>query len=797
MESYCPNSFELLSPAGSPEIMKAVIAAGADAIYVGGSRFGARAYAQNFSDEELCEAIDYVHLHGRKLYLAVNTLVKNSEMDDLRDYIRPLYERGLDAVIVQDFGVIHLLRREFPDLELHASTQMTITGPDGARMLGELGISRVVLSRELSIAEMAQIHKETGMELEVFVHGALCYSYSGQCLFSSMLGGRSGNRGRCAQPCRLPYEVCEYQCEHRKRTADSNGAYVLSLKDFCGLENLAALKEAGVYSLKIEGRMKQEAYAAGVTAYYRRYIDILNMQDYKSEPAGAGGALLNRAAVSDSDRRRLLALGNRSGFTDRYYYKRNGNDMVTFEKPAYTTDKLDMPDNCREAGTNNIRAADVSGSSGTSHDVDKIPIQGWAYFHKGEESFITAAADIRSGKINSSYAMQAGRGSDRIAGVSVTVQGQEPQIAAKAPVSEEQIRQRLLKTGDTPFVFDELAIDADRDIFIPNSQLNQMRREVLGQLHEKLLAPYRREFKSHGEKSHKNRAQAGNPRLIASVSSIEQLETVLRDGRVTDIYLETVCYPRAELIDTLRQAVELISEAGVRQNTKLQAPDPAAIRQCAADESGTYSAMRIYLALPPIFRAHTRSFYSGNAAKLRALPIEGFVIRNYEEFEWVGELFPENKRILDADMYTYNDEASDAFGKLGAYGNTVPLELNRSEIHARGNSHSEMVIYGHYPLMVSAQCVHANMAAHRNRNNIPGHGTGRQSTDSNVFCDRTSGITCIRDRKGIEFPVRNFCSECVNIIYNSIPTMLFSKINEIECAGIRGLRLNFTIEDAN
>ncbi len=770
-ESYGTTSFELLAPAGSLPILKEVIAAGADAVYVGGSRFGARAYAENFSDEELCEAIDYVHLYGRKLYLTVNTLLKNTEMDELCEYIRLFYEHGLDAVIVQDFGVIHLLRHEFPDLPLHASTQMTITGSDGARMLGELGISRVVLSRELSIAEMARIHKETGMELEVFVHGALCYSYSGQCLFSSMLGGRSGNRGRCAQPCRLPYQICGQK---------DKASYLLSLKDLCGINDLAALRDAGVYSLKIEGRMKQAAYAAGVTAYYRKYIDNLAAQTDKGRHTTscnitAGNMTgcnvteydvtecdvtecdvtecdVTECGLTSYDNKGLLALGNRSGFTNGYYHKRNGSDMVTFEKPSYTTE------------------GKGSGQAKSKSKDEKIPIRGWAYFHMGEKSCVTVAAEHLS----------------EHPAVTVTVTGQAPQAASKLPVTEDQIQQRLLKTGDTPFEFEELAIDADEGIFLPNGELNRMRREALAQLQEELLALYRRSYTKYKvdrtdietgvtdrigiesgvvkEPDLENQQSEKHFRWIALVSSPEQLDAVLADGRMTDIYLETVCHPREKMLDILFREVSSIT-------------------------SGISEAIyhpRIFLALPPIFRAHTEEFYSDIADELRKLPIQGFLIRNYEEFAWTGRMFPGYKRILDANVYTCNDEAVRAFADLGADGNTVPLELNRNEIPERENRYSEMAVYGYYPLMVSAQCVHANTT-----------GSHTREMHHNLTCDRKPCITHIRDRKGIEFPVCNFCSECVNVIYNSVPTMLFSRMDELKRAGIQEFRLNFTIEDAD
>lgn len=261
---------EILAPAGSLESMKAAVAAGADAVYIGGSRFGARAYADNPEEDRLLEAIDYAHLHGCRLYMTVNTLMKETELADLYAFLEPYYMRGVDAVIVQDMGAFALIRERFPDLPVHASTQMTITGVYGARLLKELGAERVVTARELSLEEIAGIHREVDVEIESFVHGALCYCYSGQCLFSSLIGGRSGNRGRCAQTCRLPYDVKR----DGKTLNGKDSRYVLSLKDLCTLDLIPDMIEAGIYSMKIEGRMKSPRYTAGVVEIYRRYTNL-------------------------------------------------------------------------------------------------------------------------------------------------------------------------------------------------------------------------------------------------------------------------------------------------------------------------------------------------------------------------------------------------------------------------------------------------------------------------------------------------------------------------------------------
>ena len=301
---------ELLAPAGSFDILKAVVNAGADAVYAAGPRFGARAYAQNFTKEELLTAIDFVHLKGKKLYLTVNTLLKEQEMASLYDDLCPLYEAGLDAVIVQDLGVMQMIRDSFSELAVHASTQMTVTGAYGAKLLLEAGCSRIVTARELSLKEISNIYKQTGAEIESFVHGALCYCYSGQCLLSSMIGGRSGNRGRCAQPCRLPYELFDSQ-RKALSAGKKKGQYLLSPKDLCTIDLIPELIKSGVHSFKIEGRMKQAEYAAGVTGIYRKYID-----QYTEDPT-------RTYQVKGEDRQTLLELGSRCGFTEGYYQKHN------------------------------------------------------------------------------------------------------------------------------------------------------------------------------------------------------------------------------------------------------------------------------------------------------------------------------------------------------------------------------------------------------------------------------------------------------------------------------------------
>lgn len=303
-------AIEILAPAGDYETLKAAVCAGADAVYAGGERFGARAYAVNFNRDELLSAIDYVHLHGRKLYLTVNTLVKEREFADLYEYLLPFYQQGLDAVIVQDMGVMDYVMKQFPGLSVHASTQMTITNVISAKYLESLGVTRIVPARELSLAEIQEISGNTGLEVECFVHGALCYCYSGQCLLSSMIGGRSGNRGQCAQPCRLSYAAGKEQARD-----------ILSLKDLCTIQAIPDLIRSGIDSFKIEGRMKQPEYVSAVTGMYRKYVDIY---------LASGGEGFH---VSEKDIRELERAYQRRGYCDGYYYRHNGKEMLSLKRP--------------------------------------------------------------------------------------------------------------------------------------------------------------------------------------------------------------------------------------------------------------------------------------------------------------------------------------------------------------------------------------------------------------------------------------------------------------------------------
>ena len=713
---------EVLAPGGSMEGIRAAVNAGADAVYAGGRAFGARAYARNPEQDDLFEAIDYCHLHQAKLYLTVNTLLKEKELtQQLYEYLAPVCEHGVDAVLVQDFGVFHFLRREFPDLPLHASTQMTVTGADGVRLLKEMGAERVVLSRELSLEEIRSIRQSVDVELETFVHGALCYCYSGQCLMSSLIGGRSGNRGRCAQPCRLPYTLLG-----EGQLSRSSEPYLLSPKDICTLRILPDLIDAGIASLKIEGRMKSPEYAAGVTAMYRRYVDL-----YLEK--GRGGY-----RVEAEDEKLLTQLFSRGPYSEGYYSHRNGRPMMVLREQ-----KKEKGDTLRSSQEAVARIHD------RYEEAPDIPIHGRARIHAGEEMTLQVFA--------------AGRGALECGDPEcVTVRGAVPSAAQSRPADMAGVRKQLTKTGDSPFVFASLQIDLEDGLFIPLKELNSLRRTALDALQEKMLAGYRRipaagsakdgsYLGSHtpepayaGSSSGENEADSRicHPSVTASVCTLLQLEEVLKAGSVRGVYLDLpICSE-----DTIRRVQE--------------------------------SGRKAYIMMPPVWRSDTVRFYEKNVhGSLDALA-DGFLLRSFDQIGYLRERMEQGRRqelIADAGLYTWNSEARMQLRELGITTDTLPYECTVHELSDRGCEGSECVIYGYQVLMISAQCL----------------------TKTTTGCTRRPGIRWLKDRKGVQFPVRNECGICTNYIYNSVPLELVTLKSETDRLGPGSVRYSFTIESAD
>jgi len=517
---------ELLAPAGNIEGFYGAIHAGADAVYLAGNRFGARAYAENFSEEQLVACIRYGHLFGKKIYMTVNTLVKEEEFSALGAYIAPYYRAGLDGVIVQDIGVFSYLRKNFPQMEYHASTQMTLTDSYGPKLLKQMGICRIVPARELSLKEIQWIKEDTGLSIEVFIHGAMCYCYSGQCLFSSVLGGRSGNRGRCAQPCRLPYQV---QVNHKT----SQKCHPLSLKDMCTIEMLPQLLEAGIDSFKIEGRMKKPEYAAGVTAIYRKYIDLY----YQLKECGDVASF----CVDPKDLEHLSHLYIRSERQDGYFKKHNGREMVTLDSPAYNGSDEDLLSEIRREYLD-------------FHPKYQINMTG--IFKCGEASALTASMGT----------------------LQVSVTGEPVQKADRRPVTKENIEKQLGKLGDTIFSLDHLELEADADIFIPLGAINTLRRSLIVKLEDALICSHglvserKQESKLIDERTEDRSFIVTAGHTHVSVKTMEQLWALLPFAKqLSRVYFESDLLVSGENVlgDLLNQFPE---------NTELVVAFPQIIR---------------------------------------------------------------------------------------------------------------------------------------------------------------------------------------------------------------------------
>ena len=639
---------ELLAPAGSFASLKAAVAAGADAVYMGGARFGARAYAQNADQDEMIAAIEYAHLHGCRLYMTVNTLFKENELGELYEYLLPYYKAGLDGVIVQDLGALSFIREHFPGIELHASTQMTITSVYGAKELKRLGCCRVVPAREVSLEEIRRIYDETGMDIETFVHGALCYCYSGQCLMSSLIGGRSGNRGRCAQPCRLPYRV--YGQENGTAVNKEDQKCVLSMKDLCTLDILPQILEAGVFSLKIEGRMKSPRYTAGVVRIYRKYLD--RYLEYGSEGY----------YVEPEDKKELLDLFDRGGFTSGYYTRHNGRDMIALkEKPEFRETNKELFDFLDREYVETEK---------------KEPVEGYAYLAEGLPSVLTLTCGD----------------------ISVTVSGQEPQAAKNQPMTREKVIRQLGKTGATAFEFTELEAEVCGALFLPVQALNELRREGFEALTEAIQNQWRRKAPEagevqnsadSGEKSSRAAGCAGpvpdesagkRPMyLTVSAETGDQLSAALAVPEVRRICLDASSFQP----ERWAEFVQLIHQAG---------------KEC-------------YLTLPHIFRTHAIGFFRTYRSCLEQAGFDGLLIRAFEEIQWMREEQISFSASFDASVYAWNHGAVHTLKEEQAAFITAPWELNSRELEPvfeacrREGLPAELIVYGRAPMMVSAQCI--------------------------------------------------------------------------------------------
>ncbi len=755
MESVVKDSIvknkkvELLAPAGNKEGFYGAIHAGADAVYLGGDKFGARAYADNFTTEELVACIRYAHVWGRKVYLTVNTLVKDKEWDQLYDYIMPFYEAGLDGVIIQDLGVFLYLKEHFPGMELHVSTQMTLTGSYGAAYMKALGACRIVPARELSLAEVRTIKEDTGLEIEAFIHGAMCYCYSGQCLFSSVLGGRSGNRGRCAQPCRLPYSVAAPSQEtwrqpdpessrerdrkygSHKELTRSEECFPLSLKDMCTIENIPELIASGIDSFKIEGRMKKPEYAAGVTSIYRKAIDryYANPQGYKVYP---------------EELKALSGLYIRSERQNGYYHKHNGADMVTLHSPAYS-------------GSDDALLAQIR--KDYLEQKPTIPVTIYAGFTVGAPASLTFVCAEHS----------------------VTVTGDLVQPAQKQPISQENVEKQLKKLGETSFCAANILVELDENAFYPLKSINELRRQAVLDLEDMFIQGY-------GLCGKRNMPEPTAGEELFAAESIDKQP----DKQLT---------VNVRTLDQLYAVADFIGDQNYRSNTQLRrlyvegdllvGTHAKAAVQCLmrlADH------VDIYPVLPYIIRKRDRD-YLNKLFDLISAPgtiYRGCMVRSLEGYAYLIKQGYQGKVSSDAGFYIWNQQTLMYWkDRLDSF--CLPWELNAGEQRVlleachkgcAGEQHmhlsaghkvfAEKIVYGHLPMMLTANCV-------------------VRTTSGCLHAPDANNITYLTDRYKKKFPVALNCNHCMNIIYNSVPLSLHGTMDR--WMNITHSRLDFTVED--
>lgn len=749
------NSFtrpEILAPCGSYEILIAAVKAAADACYIGGNRFSARAYATNLAEDDVARAIDYAHLHDTKLYLTVNTLFKNNEIRELVDYLKPYYKAGLDAVIVQDLGVFSVIKDYFPELPIHCSTQMNINSVHAAALMKEQGATRVVTAREMSLAEIRAIKDNVDIEIETFVHGAMCYSYSGQCLMSSLAGGRSGNRGRCAQPCRKCY----------------NSQYILSMKDMCALQNIPQIIEAGIDSLKIEGRMKNAYYVASAVDAYKELaddfcngcFDLMKAQDYQ---------------------KKLADVFNRGGFTDGYFFQHNGEQMISKARP---NNQGTFVGTVNSVADGKVRISLVEELY--KGDVLEIPLKDSSYieittanpFNKGQKAALAAP---KTRLIADGSKVYRTRCNERLSAIEQNILNtkfnKDIKIRFKAKVGDnltiylgkslnndyitltddivapsnnrkldvEQIRSKISQLGDTEYSLSELIIDADENAFVPMSKVKQLRRSAIEQYENAICEAFQRNISNIQfiDKQFSNAYTESVNGYMASVQTMDQLKAVLESDEISSLCMDAQLFNRA------------------------------------TGDKATQSQMSdkdIYISLPYIIDSRFDL-----EAYLPNFDIRGIYIRNIDGFACVykaykaGIISQDTIIIAAASLYTYNDYASAYFKSL------LPNMIFEASYELNSKEQGDIIckpelalVYGHQQVMLSAQCIN--------------------KTKGN--CNHKYETVTIEDDKSNRFFAKCMCEQCFNVIYNGRAYCMLDKEQDIlEATGAKMLVLSFTIED--
>ena len=766
---------ELLSPVGDFDCLKAAVQNGADTVYFGANLFSARAFASNFDEENLEKAINYAKIRGVKTNLTLNTLIKNNEIAQAINLAKKAYEFGIDAIIVQDLGLARYLIKNFPGLNIHASTQMSVHNLDGVKTLEKLGFSRVVLARELNIDEITNICKNSNTEIETFVHGALCISYSGQCLFSSMIGGRSGNRGKCAQPCRLPYKLIE-------NTNVIDNGFLLSPKDLCGLEFLPQLINAGVSCLKIEGRMKTPEYVATVTRIYRKYIDmVLNKHNF---------------IIDEQDKKDLLQVFNRGGFSSGHLDTKPNNKLIYPQKPnnmgiflgniinfnnnkGYITfvtnetlkieDKINIENNKNENFYYTISELMKNGKNiKQAIKNDKITIgrmKGDIFvgnkIYKISDKELSSSAIDSINKENKKVCLNCFISvkknlpiTVKIAnynGVSIDITSNIiPEKAINSPITKERLISQFSKTNNTPYCFKNFEIDLDDNLYISSlSCLNELRRQALSLYEGKLISKFKRTL---------------------NLPEIEQItSTTIKDIKNKKISL---------LLNILNNDFDYDK---LKNIDKLYIPFKYFIlKEYENILNKITQKFDTYIYMPVIIRENYKNLITNNLDSiLDKYKIKGFVLSNIGNFELLKGYKNKYEFICNYTFNIYNDLTIDELKDASTI--TLSPELTESDIkNISSVVKTELIVYGKIPLMNSNYCL-----------------LGKSNKCYNS-CDKKCNSSYkyyIKDRLGFLFRIIPDNIETVTTIYNNKTTSIASK--ELPVDFVRIDILDETIDEIN
>lgn len=769
---------ELLSPVGDFECLKAAVQNGADAVYFGSNIFSARAFASNFDNEELEKAINYAKIRGVKTHLTLNTLIKNNEFEQAFNLAKKAYKLGIDAIIVQDLGLATDLIKSFPDLDIHASTQMTTTNLETVKKLEKIGFKRIVLSRECSLSEIKNICKNTNAEIEVFAHGALCICYSGQCLFSSMVGGRSGNRGMCAQPCRLPYSLLS---DKNEKSKEYNKGYLLSTRDLCTLDLLPELISAGITSLKIEGRMKSPTYVATVTRIYKKYIDLAT-RFIKKE--------ISEYIINENDKQALLQVFNRGNFSSghlkdepnkKLIFKEKPNnlgiyigkvvkfspkkglitcnvenpisigDSVSFENEStkYTISEL-MEKNINIKTAKKFQTVTFGRMKGNIKVNDKIyKITDKSLLSNSLESYnkeykktsLDCKLKIKNGQKIEVY----------VKSIDFMVENSFiydfiPNTAQNAPLTIDKVKNQFNKTLNTCFEFSNIKIDLDNNLFIPTSILNDIRRQALAEIEEKILKSFKRTSEVEYIGKNFNSSNIDSQEKVILLNELYKNYNYSNLKNVDKIYLPLKYFVNNDFTDILNT----LSHKG-----------------------------KLYLYMPFIIKdKYIKSIRNCIENIVSKFNICGFVISEYSSIDYL-KMF--NKDVIA--NYNFNVYNSYTLNKLKSFGFsniTLSPELQQNELMEISDSESEVIVYGKIPLMTMSYCLlgKSNMCYKECKKLC--------KSDDKFF---------LNDRYNFKFRVISDNLQTLTTIYNSRNIELYK--NNPQFASLRFDFLDETIEEIN